>query len=202
MQTAVAALAAYLLGSISLAIVVSRLMGLPDPRTYGSRNPGATNVLRSGSRLAAALTLAGDTAKGWLAVWLVALTIGQGAAAGLDVPFAALGVVLGHVFPLYHRFAGGKGVATAAGALLGLDLWLGAATIATWIAIAAFFRYASAASLVAALFAPAYAWWLFGLRPVLPVVAAMALLIAWRHKDNIGRLVSGTESRIGERRAS
>jgi len=182
--------------------VVSRLMGLPDPRTYGSRNPGATNVLRSGSRLAAALTLAGDTAKGWLAVWLVALTIGQGAAAGLDVPFAALGVVLGHVFPLYHRFAGGKGVATAAGALLGLDLWLGAATIATWIAIAAFFRYASAASLVAALFAPAYAWWLFGLRPVLPVVAAMALLIAWRHKDNIGRLVSGTESRIGERRAS
>ena len=202
MQTAVAALAAYLLGSISLAIVVSRLMGLPDPRTYGSRNPGATNVLRSGSRAAAALTLAGDTAKGWLAVWLVALTIGQGAAAGLDVPFAALGVVLGHVFPLYHRFAGGKGVATAAGALLGLDLWLGAATIATWIAIAAFFRYASAASLVAALFAPAYAWWLFGLRPVLPVVAAMALLIAWRHKDNIGRLVSGTESRIGERRAS
>ncbi len=202
MQTVIAAIAAYLLGSISLAVVVSRLMGLPDPRSYGSRNPGATNVLRSGSRLAAALTLAGDTAKGWLAVWLVALTIGQGAAAGLDVPFAALGVVLGHVFPLYHRFAGGKGVATAAGALLGLDLWLGAATIATWIAIAAFFRYASAASLVAALFAPAYAWWLFGLRPVLPVVAAMALLIAWRHKDNIGRLVSGTEPRIGERRAS
>jgi glycerol-3-phosphate acyltransferase PlsY len=199
MQTAGTALAAYLLGSISFAIVVSRLMALPDPRSYGSRNPGATNVLRSGNRLAAALTLAGDTAKGWLAVWLAALYAGAGAATGVDAPVAALAVLLGHMFPLYHRFAGGKGVATAAGALLGLEPWLGVATLVTWLAIAAFFRYVSLASLIAALFAPAYAWWLFGLRPILAAVMLMAALVVWRHKDNIVRLASGTEPRLGSK---
>ncbi|TAK86080.1 MAG: glycerol-3-phosphate 1-O-acyltransferase PlsY [Betaproteobacteria bacterium] len=187
--------AAYCLGSISSAIVVSKLMRLPDPRSYGSKNPGATNVLRSGKKAAAALTLAGDAGKGWLAVWL-AMQLGG------DVPAAGMAVFIGHLYPVFHRFAGGKGVATAAGVLFGFNVWLGAATLATWIAIAVFFRYSSLAALIAALFAPFYAWWLFGLSPVLPVVGAIALLLIWRHRENIARLLAGTESRLGAKKPS
>jgi len=191
-QTALVAAAAYLLGSISFAIVVSRLFALPDPRSYGSGNPGATNVLRTGKKAAAALTLLGDGGKGWLAVWLASLV--EPAA----MPYAAIAVFLGHLFPLFHRFAGGKGVATAAGALLGLNAWLGLGTIVTWAAIFAFFRVSSLAALVAAVFAPLYAFWLFGLRPVFPAVIAIAVLLVWRHKENIGRLLRGEESRVGK----
>jgi glycerol-3-phosphate acyltransferase PlsY len=197
MQTAWVVLGAYLLGSVSFAIVVSRLFALPDPRSYGSKNPGATNVLRTGRKAAAALTLLGDGGKGWLAVFAAAQATGQTALSGADLPLAGLAVVVGHMFPLFHRFQGGKGVATAAGALLGLDLWLGLGTLATWAAILAFFRISSLAALVAALFAPAYAFWLFGLRPVFPAVAAIAALLVWRHRANIGRLLRGEESRVG-----
>ena len=195
MVTAITALAAYCLGSISFAVVVSRLMRLPDPRSYGSKNPGATNVLRTGKKLAAALTLAGDAGKGWLAVWLAARL-------GGDVPIAGLAVFAGHLYPLYHRFKGGKGVATAAGVLFGFNLWLGLATVATWVAIAVFFRYSSLAALIAALFAPVYAFWLFGWSAILPVVIAIAALLVWRHRENIARLAAGTESRLGKKSAT
>ena len=193
--TALTILGAYLLGSISFAIVVSKLMRLPDPRSYGSKNPGATNVLRTGKKVAAVLTLAGDAGKGWAAVWLAAQL-------GGDVPAAGLAVFFGHLYPVFHRFKGGKGVATAAGVLFGFNLWLGLATLATWIVIAFFFRYSSLASLVAALFAPLYAWWLFGWSTILPVVVAIALVLVWRHRQNIARLAAGTESRLGRKKAS
>lgn len=197
MQTALIVLGAYLLGSVSFAIVVSRLMRLPDPRTFGSKNPGATNVLRTGRKLAAVLTLAGDAGKGWLAVWLADRYLGYPGVTGLEVPLAGLAAFLGHLFPVFHRFQGGKGVATAAGVLLGFNPWLGLATAATWGMIAVFFRLSSLAALVSALFAPVYAWWLFGLRPVFPVVIALSVLLIWRHKENIARLLAGKEGRIG-----
>lgn len=197
MQTALIVLGAYLLGSVSFAIVVSRLMRLPDPRTFGSKNPGATNVLRTGRKLAAVLTLAGDAGKGWLAVWLADRYLGYPGVTGIEVPLAGLAAFLGHLFPVFHRFQGGKGVATAAGVLLGFNPWLGLATVATWGMIAVFFRLSSLAALVSALFAPVYAWWLFGLRPVFPVVIALSVLLIWRHKENIARLLAGKEGRIG-----
>src|SRR2546430_5443561 len=194
MQSALTVLAAYCLGSVSFAIAVSRLMQLPDPRTYGSGNPGATNVLRTGKRAAAALTLAGDAGKGWLAVWLPQLYAPEAAA------LAGLAVFLGHLFPLFHRFKGGKGVATAAGVVFGLDVWLGLGSLATWIVIAAFFRYASLASLVAALFAPFFAWYI-GLSYDMPLVGtSIAALLAWRHKGNLGRVLSRTQPRISPRK--
>jgi len=196
MQTALTVLAAYCLGSVSFAIVVSRLMQLPDPRTYGSKNPGATNVLRTGKRAAAVLTLAGDAGKGWLAVWLAQLYAPEAAA------LAGLAVVLGHLFPLFHRFKGGKGVATAAGVLFGFDVWLGLGSLASWCVIAVFFRYASLASLVAALFAPFFAWYISLGYDVLLVAASIAALLIWRHKKNIGRLFAGTEAQIGAKKAS
>ena len=201
MQTALIALAAYLLGSISFAIVTSRILRLPDPRSYGSKNPGATNVLRSGSRVAAALTLAGDAGKGWLAVWLAALYTGEAPAAGLDAPIAGLCAYLGHLFPVFHGFRGGKGVATAAGVLLGIDPWLGLGALVTFGAIVAFFRMVSLASILAALFAASYAFWLFGARPVTAIVAVMALLVIVRHHANIGRILRGEESRLGRKTA-
>ena len=196
MQTAVVIVAAYLLGSISFGIVVSRLAGLPDPRTYGSKNPGATNVLRSGKRAIAALTLVGDAAKGFVAVW-IALVLAPWAAA-----YAGVAVFLGHLYPVFHRFQGGKGVATAAGVLVGLDAWLGLGTVVTWIVVAAFFRYSSLAALVAALFAVFCSVWLFGLAPVTAAVAVIAALLVWRHRANIARLVAGTEPRLGQKKAT
>jgi glycerol-3-phosphate acyltransferase PlsY len=197
-QGALVALAAYLLGSISFAIVVSRLMTLPDPRSYGSKNPGATNVLRSGSKAAAVLTLAGDAGKGWLAVWVTWLWSG----APTLVAIAGLAVFVGHLFPVFHRFKGGKGVATAAGVLLGFDPWLGVATLVTWAVMVAFFRISSLGALIAALFAPFYAWWLFGLRAIPAAALVIGALILWRHKENIRRLFAGTEPRVGAKKAS
>lgn len=197
-QMMAVALAAYCLGSVSFAVVVSWLMRLPDPRSYGSKNPGATNVLRSGSKVAAALTLAGDAGKGWLAVWLAWLWTGNAQAAAV----AGLAVFAGHLFPVFHRFRGGKGVATAAGVLLGFDPWLGLATLVTWIVIVLFFRISSLAALVAALFAPLYAWWLFGLRAIPAAALAIAFLIVWRHRENIRRLLAGTEPRLGAKKTS
>jgi glycerol-3-phosphate acyltransferase PlsY len=193
LESAIAAIGAYLLGSVSFAIVVSRLFALPDPRSYGSGNPGATNVLRSGKKAAAALTLLGDGGKGWLAVWLASL-YAPGAAA-----VAALAVFLGHLFPVFHRFQGGKGGATAAGALLGLDWRLGLGTIATWLVMLAFFRYSSLASLVAAVFATVFAVLFHGASVLTLCVLAIAALLVWRHKDNIRRLFRGEESRVGEK---
>jgi len=196
MDTGLAVLGAYLLGSVSFAILVSRLAGLPDPRTYGSKNPGATNVLRTGKLVIAALTLAGDAGKGFVAVWLTLLFAPSAAA------YAGAAVFLGHLYPVFHRFQGGKGVATAAGVLFGFDPWLGLGTLVTWIAMVAFFRYSSLAALVASLFAPVYSFWLFGLAPVTGAVVLMAALLIWRHRGNIRRLIAGTESRMGEKKAS
>lgn len=193
---------AYLIGSLSFAVIVSKALGLPDPHTYGSGNPGATNVLRTGRKAAAVLTLLGDGGKGWLAVFGAAQLTGQTVLSGADLALAGLAVVVGHMFPVFHRFQGGKGVATAAGALLGLNAWLGLGTLATWLAMFAFFRISSVAALVSALFAPVYAFWLFGLRPVLPAVAAIALLLIWRHKENIARLLRGEEGRVGGKPSS
>ena len=200
MQTAAIALLAYLLGSVSFAVVVSRLMRLPDPRSYGSKSAGATNVLRTGNRVAAALTLVGDAGKGALAVVLVWLATGTAPAAGIDAPVAGAMAFLGHLFPLWHGFRGGKGVATAAGVLLAIDPWLGLGPLATFAAIVAFFRMVSLASIIAAAFAAFWSFWLFGLAPVTGAVAAMALLLVWRHAANIGRIASGTEPRLGEKK--
>ena len=191
MEIALTVLGAYLLGSISFAIVVSRLFALPDPRTYGSNNPGATNVLRTGRKAAAALTLLGDGGKGWLAVFLASL-YAPGAAA-----FAGLAVFLGHLFPVFHRFHGGKGVATAAGALLGLDWRIGLGTIATWGILLVLFRYSSLAALVAAVFAAVFTALFYGFGVEAVCVLAMCVLLVWRHKENIRRLLRGEESRVG-----
>ena len=199
MQSALIVLAAYLLGSVSFAIVVSKALRLPDPRDYGSRNPGATNVLRSGSRLAAALTLIGDTGKGAAAVGLTVLLTGENPVSGIDPPLAGAMAFLGHVYPVYHGFRGGKGVATAAGVLFAFNPWLGLGTLATFAILVAFFRIISLASIVAALFVVFWAWFLFGLAPVTPAVGAMALMLVWRHRENIGRLRAGTESRLGQK---
>ena len=195
MQIALTVGAAYLLGSVSFAILVSRLMRLPDPRSYGSKNPGATNVLRTGSKAAAVITLAGDAAKGWLAVWLALLYVPEAA------PYAALAVFLGHLFPLYYRFQGGKGVATAAGVLFGIDWRIGLGTLATWLIIAAFLRYSSLAALVAAAFAPFFTALLLGLDAFFAAVLVMSALLLWRHRANISRLIAGTESRIGGKKS-
>jgi len=202
MQTVVCVVGAYLFGSVSFAIVLSRAFGMADPRSYGSGNPGATNVLRSGRKLVAALTLLGDGGKGFVAVWLVQRWTGQSALEGTDVLLAGVAVFLGHLFPVFHGFRGGKGVATAAGVLLAFNAWLGLATAATWIAIFAFFRVSSLSALVAALFAPAFAFWLFGLRPLFPAVVAIAVLLLWRHKENIRRLLAGEEGRVGGKASS
>jgi glycerol-3-phosphate acyltransferase PlsY len=191
----------YLLGSVSFAVVVSRLMGLADPRSYGSKNPGATNVLRSGSKAAAVLTLAGDAAKGWLAVYLVQHFEARFGFGEATVAMSAVAVFCGHLFPVFHRFAGGKGVATAAGVLLALNVWLGIATLGTWLIIAFFFRYSSLAALVAAAFAPLYHVFLFGPSSTGLAITAMSALLVWRHRKNIANLMAGRESRIGRKRA-
>ncbi len=197
-----AALVAYLVGSLSFAVIVSRAMGLSDPRTYGSGNPGATNVLRSGSKAAAVLTLVLDALKGYLPV---ALTVRFGPAHGLGegtVALVALAAFLGHIWPVLFRFKGGKGVATAAGALLGIDPLLGGATLATWLIIAAFFRYSSLASIVAAVFAPFWRVLTGGPDAVALALLVMGGLLIWRHSANIKRLFAGTESRLGAKKAA
>ncbi|MEI7447638.1 MAG: glycerol-3-phosphate 1-O-acyltransferase PlsY [Burkholderiales bacterium] len=196
----VAIVVAYLIGSVSFAVVVSRAMGLADPRSYGSGNPGATNVLRTGNRTAAILTLIGDAAKGAVAV-LLAKAVAQ--RFGFDdfvLTLVGLAAFVGHLFPVFHRFQGGKGVATAAGVLLALSPWLGLATLASWITIAVFFRYSSLAALVAAVFAPAYYVLLAGADRVALVIAAMGALLILRHRRNISNLLAGTESRIGSKK--
>lgn len=202
MNTAIFTIAAYLIGSISFAVVMSRVFGLSDPRTYGSKNPGATNVLRSGNKKAAIATLIGDGFKGWLAVWL-AIKIGP--QYGIDdsgVALVAIAVFLGHLWPVFFRFVGGKGVATALGVLLGLNVWLGVATLVTWLVVAYAFRYSSLAALIAAIFAPFYYGLLFGVDEILFAVIAMSALLLWRHSKNIGNLIAGKESRIGSKAAA
>jgi glycerol-3-phosphate acyltransferase PlsY len=200
MNDALIVLGAYLIGSISFAVVVSRLYALPDPHSYGSGNPGATNVLRTGNKVAAVLTLAGDAGKGVVAVLLARTLSGEPDAYGTIVPLSALAAFTGHLFPVFHRFRGGKGVATAAGVLLALSPWLGLATLGTWLVMAVFFRISSLAALVAALGAPFFAFGLFGLRPVTLCMIPIAALLFLRHKANIARLLSGTEPRIGQKK--
>ena len=202
LPSVLAVLAAYLIGSLSFAVIVSRGMGLQDPRRYGSGNPGATNVLRSGNKAAALLTLLFDALKGYVPVLL---TLIHGAAWGLGEGTAAavgLAAFVGHLWPVFFGFKGGKGVATAAGVLLALNPWLGAATLLTWLIIAVFFRYSSLASIVAALFAPFYQLLIWGMSPALPAIAAMSLLLLWRHQGNMRKLFAGTESRIGAKAAA
>ncbi|HKW38531.1 MAG TPA: glycerol-3-phosphate 1-O-acyltransferase PlsY [Burkholderiales bacterium] len=190
---------AYLIGSLSFAVIVSRALGMPDPRSYGSGNPGATNVLRTGRKLAALLTLAGDGGKGWLAVFLAARYAAGYGAGGITVAGCAVAVFLGHLFPLFLGFKGGKGVATAGGALLALDPWLGLATLATWIAVAWISRYASLASIVAATGAPAYALFMSMPQGAVPALIFIAVATVWRHQSNIRSLAAGRERKIGER---
>lgn len=200
MSTVLFAIAAYLIGSISFAVVVSSLFGLADPRTYGSKNPGATNVLRSGNKAAAALTLLGDGFKGWLAVWL-AMRFGEQYGVGdAGIALVAVAVFLGHLWPVFFRFVGGKGVATALGVLLGLNGWLGLATLVTWLVIAYAFRYSSLAALVASIFAPFYYGLLFGVDAKLLAVGIMSALLIYRHRQNIANLLAGKESRIGSKK--
>jgi glycerol-3-phosphate acyltransferase PlsY len=193
--------AAYLVGSVSFAVVMSKLFGLSDPRTYGSKNPGATNVLRSGNKKAAIATLIGDGAKGWLAVWLAQTFGAQYGVEDGGVALVAIAVFLGHLYPVFFRFVGGKGVATALGVLLGLNPWLGLATLVTWLVIAYAFRYSSLAALIAALFAPFYYGLLFGADEKLFAVIAMSMLLMFRHSKNISNLLAGKESRIGSKSA-
>lgn len=189
-------IAAYLLGSVSFAVVVSRAFRLPDPREYGSGNPGATNVLRSGRKSAAALTLLGDSAKGWIAVFCARQWGGDGP--DLAMALAALAVILGHMYPLFHGFKGGKGVATALGVLLGLNWILALGTLTTWITIAVFFRYSSLAALVSAVFSVFFAAILFNpAHPFVWSVAMIAALLIWRHRSNIRNLLAGKERKLG-----
>jgi glycerol-3-phosphate acyltransferase PlsY len=200
-----ATVAAYLIGSLSFAVIVSRAMGLNDPRTYGSGNPGATNVLRSGSKAAAAVTLLLDAAKGWLPVALVQWFGSRFGLGDGTLAMVALAAFLGHLYPVFFRFKGGKGVATALGVLLGISGWLGLAVAATWLIIAVFFRYSSLASLVASVFAPVYYLMCSGVvwyaeTPIAAAIVAMAALLIWRHRENIQRLMAGKESRLGSKK--
>jgi glycerol-3-phosphate acyltransferase PlsY len=195
-------IAAYLIGSISFAVVVSKVMGLNDPRTYGSGNPGATNVLRSGNKKAAIATLVGDAAKGWLAVFLAVHFDEQFDLGKAGVALVAIAVFIGHLWPVFFRFEGGKGVATALGVLLGINPWLGLATLVTWLVVAYAFRYSSLAALVASVFAPFYYGLLFGADEIFFAVAVMSMLLLYRHSKNIANLLAGKESRIGSKSAA
>lgn len=189
--------AAYLIGSVSFAVVTSRLFDLPDPHSYGSGNPGATNVLRTGNKAAAALTLVGDGAKGWLAVFL-AQTLGPSfGGAGWMVPAVALAVFIGHLFPVFHGFAGGKGVATAAGIILALHWPLGLALGALWMVMALGFRISSLAALTTAALMPLGAFYVFGNAPTAWAMVPISMLLFWRHRSNIRQLLDGRESTIG-----
>jgi glycerol-3-phosphate acyltransferase PlsY len=188
---------AYFLGSVSFAVVVSKLYGLPDPHGYGSGNPGATNVLRTGNKSAAALTLIGDGLKGWLAVWLAQRLGASWGDASLATAGAALAVFIGHLFPIFHRFSGGKGVATAAGVIFALSWQLGVALLVVWAVLAATFRISSLAALGAAIAAPPLALYLIGNGPEAWVLFPITALLFWRHRENIRKLLAGTERKIG-----
>ncbi|HEY9278701.1 MAG TPA: glycerol-3-phosphate 1-O-acyltransferase PlsY [Eoetvoesiella sp.] len=195
----------YLVGSVSFAVVVSRVMGLQDPRTFGSKNPGATNVLRTGNKKAAILTLLGDAAKGWLAVWITLKLADQFQLSDLVIGLSAVAVFLGHVFPVFLNLKGGKGVATALGVMLALEPWLALATAGTWIIVAYASRYSSLAAIVAAIFAPLYylfggniAW---GFSPFICLaIVVISVILLFRHKANIARLMQGKEARIGNKK--
>ena len=195
---------AYLIGSISFAVVVSKCMRLPDPHSYGSGNPGATNVLRTGNKLAAVLTLIGDALKGYLAVMLARVLLGDESLTSTLNSWLLCGVVvavfLGHLFPIFHGFKGGKGVATACGILFGINWILGLATLGTWIIVAMFMRYSSLAALAAAVFGPIYFVFLFGFQPMGIALLVVCLLLIWRHRSNIHNLLNGKESRIGSKK--
>ena len=200
MTTLIFVVCAYLIGSVSFAMLMSKAFGLDDPRTYGSGNPGATNVLRSGKKAAAILTLLGDAAKGWLAVFLAIRFAPHDDQGLLIVALVALAVFLGHVFPVFLKFKGGKGVATALGVLLALSVWMGLAVLATWLVVAVAFRYSSLAALVASIAAPIFAM-LVHLRPELVLATAiMSMLLFWRHKKNIHNLMTGKETKIGSKK--
>ncbi|HEY3596844.1 MAG TPA: glycerol-3-phosphate 1-O-acyltransferase PlsY [Paraburkholderia sp.] len=200
MENLIVAVVAYLIGSVSFAVIVSAAMGLADPRSYGSKNPGATNVLRSGNKAAAILTLIGDALKGWLAVWLVDRFGARYGLGDTAIALAAIAVFLGHLYPVYFRFKGGKGVATAAGVLLAINPVLGIATLLTWLIVAFFTRYSSLAAICAAVFAPLFDGFLFGANVIALAIVAMSALLIWRHRANITKLVAGQESRIGEKK--
>ena len=200
MYTVLFVIAAYLLGSISFALVSSRLFGLADPRTYGSKNPGATNVLRSGNKLAALLTLVGDAAKGWLAVWLAFLYGGQFQVGQTGIACVCIAVFLGHLFPVFARFRGGKGVATALGVLLGISPLLGLAVLATWLCVALLTRYSSLSALVSAVLAPIYYGLLYSFNLYFAAIVVISAFLIGRHRQNIGNLLSGKESKIGSKK--
>jgi len=202
LRIALIVLGSYGIGSVSFAVVMSRLFALPDPHSYGSGNPGATNVLRTGHRAAAALTLLGDAGKGVVAVLLARWLWPDPEYTGWTVPMAALAAFIGHLYPIFHRFQGGKGVATAAGIYLALNPWLGAGVLSTWLIMAVFFRISSLAALVAATSAPLYAAMLFGGRPVTLAIIPVTLFLLLRHRENIRRLWAGTEPRIGQKKSS
>ena len=197
---------AYLIGSISFAVVVSKCMRLPDPYSYGSGNPGATNVLRTGNKRAAVLTLLGDALKGFLAVILARLVLGEAMVTQSVAAWIFCGVViavfLGHLYPLFHVFKGGKSVATACGILFGINLTLGLATLATWLIVAFFLRYSPLAALAAAVFGPIYFVFLFGFQPMAIALSVVCALLIWRHRSNIRNLMNGTETRIGKKKTT
>ena len=202
MLTIAFVIASYLLGSISFAVITSRLFKLPDPRTYGSGNPGATNVLRSGKKVAAALTLLGDAAKGWLAVFLAIRFSPSGVSYTMLAAAVAIAVFIGHLFPIFLRFKGGKGVATALGVLLALNAWVGLGGLLTWLFMALVFRFSSLAALTAAASTPIYAFLLGLPREWVIASVIMSLLLIWRHKSNIQNLLAGKEAKISKRNKS
>ena len=195
---------AYLIGSISFAVVVSKCMRLPDPYTYGSGNPGATNVLRTGNKKAAVLTLIGDGSKGFIALVLARWILSDDSLAATLNSWVLCGVVLavflGHLFPVFHGFRGGKGVATACGILFGINWILGLATLSTWLIVAFFTRYSSLAAMCAAIFAPVYCVFLFGVEPMGLTLTCLCVLMLWRHRNNIVKLLDGSETRIGSKK--
>ena len=200
MNTLIAVVLAYLLGSVSFAVVVSKLMGLSDPRTYGSKNPGATNVLRSGNKAAAILTLLGDAVKGWLAVWLAQRYANAADLSEAGIALVGLAAFIGHLWPVFFRFIGGKGVATAAGVLIGIQWQMGLGVLAVWLLVAFATRYSSLAALIAAASAPMIYGMVFGSDVVLLTIFIMSGLLIYRHRQNIANLMSGKESKIGSKK--
>jgi glycerol-3-phosphate acyltransferase PlsY len=201
MPTLIFTIVAYLIGSISFAVVMSRAFGISDPRTYGSKNPGATNVLRSGNKKAAIATLIGDAAKGWFAVWLALRLADQFGVDETGIALVAIAVFIGHLWPVFFKFVGGKGVATALGVLIGIHPLLGLAVLVTWLLVAYLSRYSSLAALVAAVCAPVYYGIALGADAILAAIVVMSALLLWRHAGNISNLLAGKESKIGSKSA-